>query len=176
MPRLLWTLTIGVALLAPLIAVTRVFADPAPPSSASAVTELPPVSDVPARAASGQGPASARPWDDRAGAVGLTARLPDLTIRDWYSERGEPWVWVINQGSGDAGPFRVAVFAGAQSFAIQLEGLRAGSEFRHRLPDFECGQPALYIVDVWSQVSESDEGNNTFPSTDRCQVKRRLSN
>lgn len=97
--------------------------------------------------------------------------LPDLTVfQAGMNISGEPQFTVANIGQGNAGPFSIAVLAGAQSYSIGVSGLAAGQHTTYAIPGLSCGQPVFIIVDVANQVQESNENNNTLSLNGSCQI------
>lgn len=100
-----------------------------------------------------------------------TAPLADLTVsRASPDAAGEDRFTVANIGIADAGPFRIAVAAGAQSFSINATGLAAGQQITYTIPGLSCGQAALVTVDADNQVQESNKQNNEMGFSASCAI------
>jgi hypothetical protein len=83
--------------------------------------------------------------------------IPDLIITD-ASPLG---VTVMNQGNGDAGPFRVRAFSDFEQDAVSFPGLAAGASETRDFPHLSCeAGGSIAIADDLNQVNESDELNN----------------
>lgn len=97
---------------------------------------------------------------------------PDLTVSQlFFCSAQAPFVGgfqVQNTGIWDAGPFRVAVLAGAQSYSIDVPGLAAGGEQTYWLTSVDYGAPVAVLVDADHQVSESNELNNSIGFDNTC--------
>jgi hypothetical protein len=78
--------------------------------------------------------------------------LPDLTITEFNINH----ITVVNQGEGDAGPFRLT----AANAPFQFEGLPAGASETRTFPGLNCNGNYFALVDDLEQVTESDETNN----------------
>jgi hypothetical protein len=165
MKHRLTLVTIALAALLPLIVVPSTFADPAPAGTRVPLAGLPPFDPAPLAAGLPAHAADREPRRlDASNPCGTVsaAGLPDLTVlRELPDAQGRERFTVLNQGSGHAGPFRIAVLAGAQSFPIETR-LCAGERMTFAIPGLECGQAVGVIADIRAQVRESDEGNNSI--------------
>lgn len=102
--------------------------------------------------------------------------LPDLVVEylqgtfesdtacDWQGKPMGTRVWVANIGNAAAGPFAVELRIGANSWQQTLSsGLAAGQWGSVWFPESTYGHSdVLAIVDATSQVTESNESNNTW--------------
>jgi hypothetical protein len=73
---------------------------------------------------------------------------------------GHERIIVGNIGIANAGPFRVAVLAGAYSYSIMVPGMHSSITLK-ALP---CGQPAAVILDTDRQTGDNNYGNNSTGS------------
>jgi hypothetical protein len=96
---------------------------------------------------------------------------PDLTVEHVLPDAsGREAIVVGNIGHGAAGPFRVAVLAGANSYSIPMSGLDAGQYEYIRLEPFDCKEPVAVIVDADKQTGDTDYANNGTGFTAGCPI------
>lgn len=114
--------------------------------------------------------------DDQLSLHGIRLQfLPDLTasLVDPVQEPDGTLLYrfaVTNIGTADAGPFRVAVLSGPDSFSRSFYGLNAGQSSNVDVPNIDCNQGVFVIVDADSQVQESNEQNNTLSFQGWCKI------
>jgi hypothetical protein len=77
---------------------------------------------------------------------------------------------VGNIGIANAGPFRVAVLAGAYSYSIMVPGLEQGMHSSITLKALPCGQPVAVILDMDKQTGDSNYGNNSTGFKPGCPI------
>ena len=95
--------------------------------------------------------------------------LPDLAVA--YSiENGQQGFTVYNPSYYNAGAFRIAVLADAQSFPVEMPGLAAGAHQFFPVPNLSCGQPVTVVVNPFNALAESNYNNNVATFTGWCDI------
>jgi hypothetical protein len=105
--------------------------------------------------------------------VSLPPAKPDLTVAYLGPDPlGNLKFRVSNAGSANAGGFRVAILAGANSYGFDRAGLTKGASTDHVIPagTVGCGQSFVIWVDPTHKVDEQNESNNTAAPTAPCLI------
>ncbi|HEY2516432.1 MAG TPA: CARDB domain-containing protein [Polyangiaceae bacterium] len=95
---------------------------------------------------------------------------PNLTVEQ-KDQNGSPGFLVSNSGIVNAGAFRIAVFAGQDSYSAYSNGIPGfGSQWFPMNWNVGCCQNVAILVDIDKQVAESNESDNGTGFLNSCQT------